>query len=116
VWALASLVVLAPDRVAGRIDPSVGLLAPVGAAGFALALLLYAGASRLARWDRTEVRVALVGLEAVIVTGALLRILEGRWAPPELAAAAVAIVVGLLLLLDRPQPARAPGERERDPR
>ncbi len=112
VWVLASLLVLAPDRIVGSIEPATGFLAPAGAAGILVALLLYAAASRLARWDGTALRLALAGLEAILVGGALVRIHDGRWAPLELAVALAAAAIAVLLVVDRPDDTHSEAERE----
>jgi phosphatidylglycerol lysyltransferase len=102
LWLAASALVLTPDHLAGRFEPSAGFLAPVGAAGLAVAALLYVAASRLARAGDSAARFVLVGLEAVLVIGAVVRIRDGRWAPMEVVIAAVAAVVAVLLVTGRP--------------
>jgi hypothetical protein len=57
----------------------------------------------------------LVGLEAILVLGAIVRIHDGHWAPLELTIAAIAAVVAVLLIAGRPEPDERRASTRREP-
>jgi phosphatidylglycerol lysyltransferase len=105
VLAVASLLVLAGDRLVPRAVPAARGVAPVGVAGAVMAVALVLLVTRLGRADGFAVRAAAVTAELAVALAALGRLHDGRTVALDLLSVGVAVAATLLLL----RPAAVPG-------